>query len=36
MVVAGVESLTSAGRRIETPQMRIAYRANPESTFWQP
>jgi len=36
MVVAGVESLTSAGRRIETPQMRIAYRANPESTYWQP
>lgn len=36
MVVAGVESLCSGGRRVETPGMRIAYRPSPESTFWQP
>ncbi|NBV45519.1 MAG: hypothetical protein EBR86_07730 [Planctomycetia bacterium] len=36
MVVAGVESLVAGGRRVETPEMAIAYRANPESTFWQP
>ena len=36
MVVAGVESLVAGGRRVETPQLNIAYRARPESTFWQP
>ncbi|MFZ4732009.1 MAG: hypothetical protein ACOYK7_05665 [Pirellulales bacterium] len=36
MVVAGVESLVAGGQRVDTPEMTIAYRAHPESTFWQP
>lgn len=35
MVIAGVESLHRGQVKVETPQMRVAYRGPEESTFWQ-
>lgn len=35
MVIAGVESLYRGSQIVPTPEMRIAYQVNKESTFWQ-
>lgn len=35
LVIAGVESIYQGLRRLETPQLAVAYQPNPESTFWR-
>jgi hypothetical protein len=34
LVAAGMQSLASGQKRIETPHLAIRYQANPQSTFW--
>jgi len=35
MVIGGVESLFQGEKQIATPEMQVAYQANPESNYWQ-
>ncbi len=35
LTAAGVDSLHQGGKRLDTPQLSIAYRAPAESTFWR-
>jgi hypothetical protein len=35
MTLAGVKSLHRDQSRIETPEMKVAYRAGKESVFWR-
>lgn len=35
MTIAGVESMHRGGKRVETPEMNISYKTQPDSVYWR-